>query len=351
MASAQLTCRIRVNKAENYDADAEGPENSAVFDLKDCPEVGIEVRTRWTSQVVEYFKTTHDSIRPWDFIGKSDGSIELLPLSAPEGGVYPARFRIPPETIRELDHHDKVRRAEKFAMASLLYEIFSGKKPFEELTDEEVQHRFSNAIFPEDAISLPNSVLIYSGWSEEFSLELNKQVQDASYLQRIKNYAKANPIRTGIQAVGLTLSAVSFLAVPVLGAVGFTAAGPAAGSAAAAWQASIGAVEAGSLFAWCQSAAMGGAALGGIQFAGIAGAAITRMVENHPNVAKFVKNELRARVSEDGIPLVMGLHSSRLSNQILASLAVYLPGVDGGDIWDIHNGNLYLAVVGERLEA
>jgi len=49
--------------------------------------------------------------------------------------------------------------------------------------------------------------------------------------------------------VGLALSAVSFLAVPVLGAVGFTAAGPVAGSAAAAWQASIGAVEAGSLFA------------------------------------------------------------------------------------------------------
>lgn len=93
------------------------------------------------------------------------------------------------------------------------------------------------------------------------------------------NYAKAHPIRTGIQIVGLTLSAASFFAVPILGAVGFTAAGPAAGSAAAAWQASIRAVEAGSLFAWCQSAAMGGAAIEGIQVAGATGAALTKVTE------------------------------------------------------------------------
>jgi hypothetical protein len=60
-------------------------------------------------------------------------------------------------------------------MASLLYEILSGTKPFEKLTEDEVQHRFSNAVFPDDAICLPNSLIIYSGWSEEFSQELNKR--------------------------------------------------------------------------------------------------------------------------------------------------------------------------------
>lgn len=55
-------------------------------------------------------------------------------MSVPESGVYPVRFQIPPGTLRELDHHEKVRRAERFAMASLLYEILSGTKPFEELT-------------------------------------------------------------------------------------------------------------------------------------------------------------------------------------------------------------------------
>ncbi|KAK3175371.1 hypothetical protein OEA41_002618 [Lepraria neglecta] len=32
-----------------------------------------------------------------------------------------------------------------------------------------------------------------------------------------------------------------------------------------------------------------------------------------------------------------------VSNQDLVSLAVYLPGVDGGDVWDLHNQNLYFA--------
>ena len=53
-------------------------------------------------------------------------------------------------------------------MASLLYKILSSTKYFEELTDNKVQHRFSNTIFPDDAISLPYSLIIYSGWSKEF---------------------------------------------------------------------------------------------------------------------------------------------------------------------------------------
>lgn len=179
MAPAQLTCRIRVEKGETYDAGTGQPENSTVSDLKDCHEVGIEIRTQWAREVVKCFGVIQDCIRPWDFIARLDGSVESLPpsapLSAPEGEIYPARFQIPPGTLREFDQHEKVKRVERFAMASLLYEILSGTKPFEELSDDEVQHRFSNAVFPDDAISLPNSLVIYSGWSEEFSQELSKQ--------------------------------------------------------------------------------------------------------------------------------------------------------------------------------
>ena len=97
---------------------------------------------------------------------------------------------------------------------------------------------------------------------------------DNSYFQAAKSYAKAHPgfIR-GLQVAGVTVSLLSFCAVPALGALGFAATGPVAGSAAGVWQASIGIVEAGSLFSWCQSLSMGGAALGSIQAAGVAGAA------------------------------------------------------------------------------
>jgi len=174
MEPSQLSCRIRVNKAENSDADTEQPEGSAIFNLKDCPEVGIEIRTTWAREVIKHFSTLDDAIRPWDFLARLDGSVELLATTASVGEVYPVRFQIPPSTIRELDHREKVRRAERFAMASLLYEIFSGTQPFEESTAEEVQHRFSNGDFPDDAIALPYSLIVYSGWSEEFSQELSK---------------------------------------------------------------------------------------------------------------------------------------------------------------------------------
>lgn len=111
-------------------------------------------------------------------------------------------------------------------------------------------------------------------------------------VQAMGNYAKAHPLLTGIQVVGLGLSAISFLTIPVLGAIGFTVAGPAAGSAAAAWQAWIGAVQAGSLFAWCQSAAMGGAAVGGVQMAGVAGAALMQAA-SVPGLVEMFKNNFR----------------------------------------------------------
>ena len=124
------------------------------------------------------------------------------------------------------------------------------------------------------------------------------KAQDVSFLQAASEYAKAYPVLTGLQVVGLTMSALSVFTVPILGAVGFTAAGPAAGSAAAAWQASIGAVQSGSLFAWCQSAAMGGAAVSSIQAAGVAGAAFTRVTHIPALVEKFRRGFRRANQIE-----------------------------------------------------
>jgi len=116
--------------------------------------------------------------------------------------------------------------------------------------------------------------------------------QDVTLFQATKNYAKAHSVLAGLQVVSTTVSVLSFFAVPVLGAIGFTAAGPAANSAAAAWQASIGAAKAGSLFSWCQSAAMGGGALGGIQAAGVAGTALTK-VGNLPELVKTFRRGFR----------------------------------------------------------
>jgi hypothetical protein len=58
-----------------------------------------------------------------------------------------------------------------FALGSLLYEINSGNKPFEELSDNKVQLRFSNGDFPNNIKSLQLWSVILSCWSPEFSKE------------------------------------------------------------------------------------------------------------------------------------------------------------------------------------
>lgn len=181
MATAELPCQIHVKKAEDDDGDGKQTQEAAILPLRDCPDVEIELRTRWAAEVMKYFAPARGpqiSIRPWDFVGRLDGSIESIttPVLAENlSKTYPARFQIPPSTLQGLDHEEKIRRIEMFAMASLLYEIMSGRKPFEELTDNEVQHHFANGDFPQDAATLPNSLFILAGWSEEFSQELTRQ--------------------------------------------------------------------------------------------------------------------------------------------------------------------------------
>lgn len=191
MASAALPCQIRVKKVEDNDDNNGKAQEAVMISLRDCPDVGVEIRTRWVTELMKHFGQTtkpHTSIRPWDFVAKLDGSLESVTMPVLLDDLcegYPARFQIPLNTLYGLNHEEKVGRAEKFAMASLLYEIMSGKKPFEELTDNEVQHRFVNGDFPDDAAALPNSPFIFSGWSEEFSQELTRRgLQDCRRLSK-----------------------------------------------------------------------------------------------------------------------------------------------------------------------
>lgn len=73
--------------------------------------------------------------------------------------MYPAHYRIPPTSIDSLEQQEQINRQERFALATLLYEIGSGKKPFEWLSSEEVQ-RYSSAEFPDDVKNLPPPLFI-----------------------------------------------------------------------------------------------------------------------------------------------------------------------------------------------
>ena len=181
--------------------------------------------------------------------------------------MYSAHYRIPPTSIDSLEGQEQINRQERFAFATLLYEIGSGK-PFEWLNDEEVQQRYSNGEFPNDVRILPPHlfIAILSFWSPEFAdisalhpfINLQQFLTAAvnrphSIFHRIttgaSSYIKAHPYLFAFQLTGVLFSTAAAVTLLILGAVGFSALGLVAGSAAVGWQASLGLVEAGSLFA------------------------------------------------------------------------------------------------------
>ena len=66
-----------------------------------------------------------------------------------EPGSYPLRYRIPTSKIQNLSLQEKVWRAEKFALGTLLYELFAGHRIFEGMSDSEVQGQYTAAKFPD----------------------------------------------------------------------------------------------------------------------------------------------------------------------------------------------------------
>ncbi|ERF76625.1 hypothetical protein EPUS_04445 [Endocarpon pusillum Z07020] len=262
MSTEDVTCRIRVELT-----DTKGEHR--LFNICEVSGIPEEVKKQWVQKITDYIWGPGSNqggsrlvIRPWDFILRSDGSFDSLPVPNLEqntsSGVYPAHYRIPPT----------------------IYEIACGKKPLEGLSDEEVQQHYSNAEFLDDVPTLPPDLLItiLSCWSVEFANIINPpRSKFAGFAAAAGSYIKAHPYLFALQITGALSLTAAAIAPAILGAVGFGALGPVAGSTAAGWQASIGVVEAGSLFAWCQSAAMGEAAVNAIVATGAAGGGVAAL--------------------------------------------------------------------------
>ncbi|KAG8532451.1 uncharacterized protein KY384_002328 [Bacidia gigantensis] len=269
-----MTCRMLVTTF------AEGRESPILLKPRHVTDASDEIRTSWVNGMKNYVgsESEHEHVRPLDFLFALDGSVDIqAPTSTTSDlpDTYPATHRIPPATIADLQPKEKVRRAELFALGSLIYEIYAGEAPFESLEDDEIQTRYRGAEFPK-VTHLPQWPIILACWSVEFARELGAILNSSEgtfkrFGRLTGKYIAAHPVLFGMQCAGTVVGIGAAVALPVLGFAGFGALGPIAGSSAAAWQTSIGVVQGGSLFAWCQSAAMGGAALNGIAAAGATG--------------------------------------------------------------------------------
>lgn len=175
MDRESATCRIRVRWSDDEISDLHTVER--LRGVKGCPEVRDSLRQRWTEEIVKSFSSRpnlNTSIRPWDILLHQDGSVESTLSEMADRSFYPSRFRIPPGSILEVDEKEKLKRAESFALGSLIYEVMTGKEPFEELSDDEVQEKYSRGIFPDDVFSMAMGPYILCCWSMEFEKEMER---------------------------------------------------------------------------------------------------------------------------------------------------------------------------------
>src|SRR5690606_18641999 len=120
-----ITCRVRAKVP--IACETNGVTNCELVALKDCKSLQSK---KWAESFIGFlssYTTENTAIipRPFDFVLKQDGSIELSSDEEPpplqQGAAYPAPLRIPAHTFVGLDDEDIKRRAELFALGGLLY--------------------------------------------------------------------------------------------------------------------------------------------------------------------------------------------------------------------------------------
>lgn len=172
----------------SQDDSVMGTEASEKQTLLECPPMALpppDTRLQWMNSISNLVLNREGlaedcGVRDWDFILSLDGSVDnqaqnaattLLPTRK-----YPARYQIPTAISDRLDSAQRrVRRAERFAMGTLLYQVQSGKLLFCDLGEDEteaIQSRFVKGEFPDDVWDFPVATRILACWCPSFGKDM-----------------------------------------------------------------------------------------------------------------------------------------------------------------------------------
>ena len=168
-------CQVRVLWPSDDDAGEHFMRT--LKDIKDSPSMTEVLRQQWTQEILKSFSSLNSdkTIRPWDILLHQNGTIDVSSLEKGARNFYASRHRIPAHKIVGLDEEEKVKRAERFALGSIIYEIMTVSQPFEELSEDEVLDRYNRGTFPDDVFSMAMGPFILGCWSLEFEEEMEKR--------------------------------------------------------------------------------------------------------------------------------------------------------------------------------
>jgi hypothetical protein len=165
----------------------------SLHDLNNSFDIPMETRLQWANETILKFRGLsdvhhhhHHDIRPWDLVLNLNGSVENVAKFPPELMVpeclpptesqlqeYPSRYRLPTPISNQISSKlELTRRTENFALGSLLYELISSKRPFQDDEDDrQIQSKYIKGEFPEDVWGLPLATIILSCWCERYAKE------------------------------------------------------------------------------------------------------------------------------------------------------------------------------------
>lgn len=110
-----------------------------------------EVRKQWVKRTTGHIWGPQQRLpRSNGLYPCPDGSVEYLPVSKIEGEsswMYPAHYRIPPTTIDSLEQQEQINRQERFAFATLLYDVSSEEAKLKTRQETELDVRSQCCIF------------------------------------------------------------------------------------------------------------------------------------------------------------------------------------------------------------
>ncbi|KAF1354275.1 kinase-like protein [Lizonia empirigonia] len=168
--------------------------------LRKHPEVGIEQRLRWARQVTDalcfvhaanvihgdltldnVFLTQDLDIKLADFGGSSlDGSDLLVSVHA--------SHRYPGSLLSTA--------ADIFSLGSAHYSIMTGKRPYQDLSEEEITALFKEGKFPETDTLGPIGAIIRNCWQVKYKrvVDVYKDIEGTTFDMRVQMYSNSEQI-------------------------------------------------------------------------------------------------------------------------------------------------------------
>lgn len=158
------------------------------------PDFSLPLKFRWVCQIAEALEVVHahhlvhGDLKPKNLLLDDNLNLKLCDFA---GSTYDGSM---PEACEKIYY--RCPRGQKelatprwdlFALGSVIYEIFKGKPPYNQMEEDEIQRRFTLLDYPQDVSSLLPCEIIKKCWRQEFQAAVDVRTALEEVAQRVQS--------------------------------------------------------------------------------------------------------------------------------------------------------------------